>query len=254
MMSGLRQWLVVKALARLGTRVERAVTFENPNDLALLRQAGAISDITDQDLAVVVRGAGVDFRVFYTDESRNNAVPVVAMASRLLHSKGALVFLNAAHLVLKRGIAARFLLAGPIDRRNRDSVNEREVAQLCIPDEIEWVGALTPAEMPDFLRKSDLFCLPTTLNEGLPRVLIEAAACGNAMIATDIPACREIVVPGYNGWLLDPVDPQTLADVMLSALGNRERLATTGKNASEFAQNNGFSERAVQEQFLRLYQ
>ena len=73
--------------------------------------------------------------------------------------------------------------------------------------------------MVEVLRQANIACLPS-YREGLPKALLEAASCGRAMVTTDVPGCRELVIKGENGWVVPVRDPVALADALQEAIEN----------------------------------
>jgi glycosyltransferase involved in cell wall biosynthesis len=94
--------------------------------------------------------------------------------------------------------------------------------------------------------------LPTTYGEGVPKVLIEAAACGRPIVATDVPGCREIVRHNENGLLVSAKDPQALAVALNRLLNDAELRESMGKRGRAMVEAE-FSTEYVVEQTLQLY-
>jgi glycosyltransferase involved in cell wall biosynthesis len=98
---------------------------------------------------------------------------------------------------------------------------------------VEWLG--WQCDMPSILAQSHIICLPSYYGEGVPRVLIEAAACGRSIIAADTPGCREVVRHGENGFLVPPRDPETLAGALNVLIENPRLRAKMGLRGREIA-------------------
>ena len=128
------------------------------------------------------------------------------------------------------------------------------------PELLEREGAITflgeASDMPGLLRSVDLVCLPSRYGEGIPRILIEAAASAVPCLTTDLQGCREIVRHGVNGTLIAPGDPRAMAASMIAAidayLADPELLDRQGRAGLELFRNGQFREDAVTEQFVRL--
>lgn len=161
---------------------------------------------------------------------------MIMLASRLLWDKGVGEFVEAARMLACR---ARFVLVGAPDPHNPASVTEDDLRVWREEGAIEWWG---PQEnMPAALAQAHIVCLPSSYGEGMPKVLLEAMACGRAVITTDAPGCRDCVRDGDNGLLVPVRDAQALASAIERLLGDevlRRRLGERGREraVTEFAQ------------------
>jgi glycosyltransferase involved in cell wall biosynthesis len=201
--------------------------------------------------STVISGAGVDPERFYPARDRRVRSPVrILFASRLLKAKGLDAFVETARHY-PGDSKVEFLVAGMVEPHDPDryapELLEREAA-------IEFLGEVS--NMPELLRSVDLVCLPSRYGEGIPRILIEAAASAVPCLATDLQGCREIVHHGVNGTLLPPGDPGAMAASMIAAidsyLADPELLDRQGRAGLELFRNGQFREDAVTEQFVRL--
>ncbi|GMW06413.1 MAG: hypothetical protein AMXMBFR8_12100 [Nevskiales bacterium] len=207
-MSGrLRRLLLLGAL-RLSCRWPGAtVILQNAEDLEALVDAGAIN----RESAVLVRGSGVAVSAIQPLSEPDGPVRVV-FASRMLREKGLVEFVEAARLLRAAGENAEFLLAGVPDDSNPGTVSIEQLTAWHRSGVVNYLGFVS--DIPALLLSSHLVCLPTYYGEGVPKILIEAAACGRAIITTDRPGCRDIVREGVNGCLVKPRDARALADAM----------------------------------------
>lgn len=188
----------------LGYRRAMAI-FQNPDDLR------DIWGIHGHSRAVIIPGAGVDPHEFVqSGEPAGDAV--VLLAARMLWSKGVGEFVEAASLCRARGLHCRFVLVGDHDPGNPEGIPGETLRAWHEQGLVEWWGRRE--DMPKVFNSSHVVVLPTTYREGVPKVLIEAAAAGRALVATDMPGCREIIRHGVNGLLVPPRDPQALADAI----------------------------------------
>lgn len=217
---------VFVAMARPVLRSERAITtFENADDLAAFRRLGLVAE----DRGVLVRGTGVDTRQF-RPTPEPPGVPVVTLASRMLWEKGIGVFVEAARLLRRDGVEARMALVGLPDPENPRSVPRAQLQAWHDEGIVEWWGFRQ--DMPGVLGASHVFVLPTMYREGVPRVLIEAAACGRPAVTTDRPGCRDIVRDGENGLVVPANDAPALAGAIRTLLGDpalRARMGARGR-------------------------
>ena len=140
----------------------------------------------------------------------------------MLRDKGVLEFVQAASLLKTRGCQARFAIVGDVDLANPASLNPSDIDQIRSQQVVELWGFRS--DMESVLPLSSLFVLPSYYGEGLPKVLIEAAACGRPVVTTDHPGCRHAVEPGVTGVLVPSRDPFALADAISELLSNPEYL------------------------------
>lgn len=220
-----------------------AVIFENPDDQADFIRQGLLKP----DQTWLVRSVGVDITDF-TPRPEPSGEPVVTMASRMLWDKGVGVFVEAARL-LKERLAVRMVLVGMPDPGNPASVSFEQLETWASEGIVEWLG--WQEDMALVYANSNIIVLPSFF-EGLPVTLIEAAACGRALIASDIPGCREVVNPGVNGLLTVPGDPVSLADAVEKMILNPDLRKAMGIASRERAVNE-FSTEVVNRQTLEIY-
>lgn len=180
-------------------------------------------------------GGGIDISKFSPDGERvlePSAGQVRFLsAGRLLRGKGAGLFAEAAKRY--EGPRAEFLLAGLPDSGNPESYSVKEVKEWSAIPGFQWLGNVE--DMPSLLRSVDVLVHPTFYGEGLPRIIMEAQACGLPVITTNIPACAEAVEAGRNGWVLEGRDTMRLADLMRLAASDPAARAKMGKRNRELA-------------------
>ena len=182
------------------------------------------------DQSVLIRGSGVDTDVFAPATAVPEGVPLVVLVSRMLHSKGIADFVGAAERLRLEGVNARFALIGDPDPDNPDSVREDELRAWHDEGAVEYWGRRE--DVADVLRGAVIACLPTCLPEGVPKSLIEAAACGLPIVTTDIPGCRELVSDGVNGFLVPLRQVESLAAALRTLLNDpalRARMGAAGR-------------------------
>ena len=204
------------------------IIFQNREDLDEMVAATGI----DPRKALLVRGSGVDIAKYqYVAESDDK--PIVAMASRLLRDKGVMEFVEAARLLQQRGTRARFWLIGAPDPANPATVSDAQVEAWRRDGIVECLGQRD--DVPDLYARSHVVTLPS-YREGLPKALIEAAACGRAVVTTDVPGCRDAIKPGVSGLLVRPRDGVALADALQRLLDDgdtRRRMGRAGRELAE---------------------
>jgi glycosyltransferase involved in cell wall biosynthesis len=214
-----------RALRGLLTRVWRPLLgsercwsiVQNPDDMALLEKCGWLQS----GRTTLIPGSGVDTNAFHpTDEVKG--MPCVVLAARMLWDKGVGEFVAAARQLRTSGVQARFVLVGEPDPENPRSVKTEDLQRWQGQGDVEWWGRRE--DMAEVLRQAHVVCLPS-YREGLPKVLLEAMASARAIVATDVPGCREVVRYGENGLLVPPRDSGALAAAIKELLSLRDRRA-----------------------------
>jgi glycosyltransferase involved in cell wall biosynthesis len=176
----------------------------------------------------MVRGSGVDLDRFAPAPWPDGPV-TVAMASRLLRDKGVREFVAAARLSAARGDGVRWRLAGSPDLENPASVQTDELQAWKAEGVVDCVGEC--ADVAGLYAQAHIVALPS-YREGLPKSLIEAAACGRPVVTTDVPGCRDVIEPDVSGLLVPARDAQALADAVGRLAGDaglRERMGAAGR-------------------------
>jgi len=228
--------------------------FNNKNGQLILQNKDDLeyffkNKLVNNENVTIVRGSGVDIKKFIpTDES--TGVPIVILASRMLWDKGVGEFVNAARVLKQEGVATRFVLVGDSDPENPASIPNAQLSEWHELGIVEWWGER--GNMHEMLTQAHIVCLPS-YREGLPKVLLEAASCGRAIIATDVPGCREIVHNGENGILVQLKNANSLANAIKELINNPEKRKIMGTNGRRLVENE-FSEETVVSQTLKVYQ
>lgn len=197
----------------------------------------------------LIRGSGVNLERFNSRRETNaDGAMRVLLASRLIRSKGIAVF-EAAAAEIRNGMAVDFLIAGAPDPGNPDTLTPLEIEQLAARGHVVMLGHVD--DVAELLSSVDLVVLPTTYGEGVPRILIEAAAAGLPLVATDAPGCREIVQHGVNGLLFDTKAPGSLTAAIRTLLGDPPARQRMGASSRILARE--FSEARVIAETLQTY-
>jgi glycosyltransferase involved in cell wall biosynthesis len=192
--SAMARSAVLASYRWLFSRKRLWVIVQNQDDYDFLLDKKCLS----QNKIELIRGSGVDLGHFAFSAERDDR-PLVVLPGRMLWDKGVGEFVEAAKQLHRMGIEARFALVGGIDPNNPESVPTRRLAEWAREGDVEWWG--NRQDMPAIYRDAHIVCLPS-YREGLPKVLLEAAASGRAIVATDVPGCREAVLEGVNGLLV----------------------------------------------------
>ncbi len=220
---------LVKGLYRfaLGHPNARAI-FQNPDDLAIFLDGGLV----DPAIAVTIKGCGVDLGQFAPAPEADGPITVMFPA-RIIGDKGVREFVEAARTLKEDGVAARFVLVGRNDPQNPTNVPEAEVRSWERSGIVEWWGFRR--DMPATLAQAHVVCAPS-YREGLPRGLIEAAACGRPIVTADVPGCREVVREGENGHLVPARDGAATAQAVRRLIEDaalRRRMGARGREIAE---------------------
>jgi glycosyltransferase involved in cell wall biosynthesis len=233
------RWFVSRVYQLALSRPNVRVIFQNTNDRDLFVSRG----LARADRVVVIRGSGVDVARFAP-----SALPVgkqmVLLPSRLLWDKGIGELIEAARLLREQGRAFRLVLAGTPDEANPQSIPKAVLLKWQEAGVVEWWGL--QEDMPAVLRQATIVVLPS-YREGVPKALLEAAACSRPIVATDVPGCREVVRNGENGFLVPPRDAQALAGALGTLLGDRDLQERMGQRGRELAVSEFSEDRIIRE-------
>lgn len=241
--------IVSGVIRLLSTRTWAHFTFETEYDRDTWLKAGLVHG----NNTTVLRGAGVDGNAYFPGPRAEAGPPSpirVLFASRLLKAKGLEAFLLAARLC-KPAEDIRFQVAGIIAAEDPDGISASDLAA---NPEIEFLGEVR--DMPRLLQEVDLICLPTLYGEGIPRILIEAAACGLPAIASDTPGCSEIIDDGRTGMLV-PVAPtakmaSNIADCIKTYRDRPDLWRVHSRQARARFLAGGFQQYEIISEFVRL--
>lgn len=242
--------------------LEMAVTtlyrraFKHPRVKAIFQNAEDREEFERRGLAsprqtALVRSSGVDVvEHAHLPEPSGPEEPVILMAARMLRSKGVEVFLEAARLARLNGTPGRWVLAGPVDSGNPDSMTADELERASREDNVEWIGMRT--DMVEQIRRSAVVVLPTMYREGVPKVLLEAAATGRPVIGTEAPGVRDIVIDGFNGVRIRAGCPESLESAVARLAWDarlREQMGGNGRRLVE----SSFRSETIVEETLAIY-
>ncbi|NJN69627.1 MAG: glycosyltransferase family 4 protein [Nitrospira sp.] len=219
----LLRWCVRTALKQVLSLNRSTVLVQNHDDQERLVGEG----IVQASQTKIIAGSGVDVTVFSSTRPPSGS-PTVLLSARMLWDKGVGEFVEAARHLRKQGLQARFILVGRRDEHNPAAIPESRLTEWVKEGIVEWWGHRD--DMPSVYEAATLVVLPS-YREGFPKVLLEAAACGRAMIATDVPGCREIVRHRFNGLLVPPKDPTTLAAAIHELLSDFDLRELMGKRS-----------------------
>jgi glycosyltransferase involved in cell wall biosynthesis len=242
-----------RALKRMLWKVFRFL-LNRPNSFLLLQNREdrdlLVAEVgVPQEKTTIIRGSGVDVNEFQATAEAPGA-PIVLLSSRMLWIKGISDFVEAAKLLYAKGVHARFVLAGDTDPGSPGAIPREKLLEWQNAGPVEWWGH--QQSMSRMLQRAAIVCLPSHGGEGVPKALIEAAASERAIVATDVPGCRDIVRHGANGLLVPPKNPAALADAIAQLLKDAPLRAEMGRHGREIVVNE-FSEEKVVQETLSLY-
>jgi len=211
----------LKAAVRLNRSM---IICQNADDRNWLHERG----IATFGQTSIVAGSGVNTEAF-TITDPPQGLPIVLLPARMLWDKGIGEFVQAARLLQGKGIRAKFVLVGRCDDDNPAAIPQNQLDEWVREGTVEWWGHRE--DMARVYAGASLVVLPS-YREGLPKVLLEAAACGKSLIATDVPGCRDAVRHQVNGLLVPVRDATALARAIEALLADqplRERMGKAGR-------------------------
>jgi len=200
---------VAFGLIRYGSRAANVwLLGENPDDLAFVLGRG----IGAWDRSSIVPGAGVDPEWFAAEPPPHNAIPRAAFVGRLIRSKGVETLVAAHRQLRERGVSLDLALYGAPDANNPDAVTPETLAEWTAQPGLSWHGHVN--DVRSVWRQADIAVVPTLGGEGVPRAMLEAAACGRPLVASDVSGCNHFLRQGVEGALVPPGDAQALAKAL----------------------------------------
>jgi glycosyltransferase involved in cell wall biosynthesis len=216
---------------------------QNPDDIAVVQSLGIRNAKIE-----LIRGSGVDTDAL-TPLSEPPLPITMAFVGRLLTDKGLPTLIAAHELLVQRGKNVKLLIAGKTDPANPTSISDAVIAKWKLHPQVIFLGQVD--NIGALWAKAHIAVLPS-LREGLPLSLLEAAACGRPIVATDVPGCREIALPNVNALLVPVQDPSALADAIELLAENAElrlRFGVAGRDLVE----REFSQHRISRDITDLY-
>lgn len=223
--------------------IKSAVLVQNPNDRDAMATFGVPAD-----RVFLIPGSGVDTGQLQPMPEPEGEV-TAAFVGRLLDDKGVRTLIAAHARLADQGRPVRLLIAGDRDEANPASIPQSEIAQWKHVAGVELLGHV--ADIREVWRRAHIAVLPSR-REGFPKSLLEAAACGRPMVATDVPGCREIARAGFNAILVPPDNAAALADAIAQLAADprlRQDFGAAGRSLVE----SEFSSAQIGAQTVRLY-
>jgi len=182
----------------------------------------------------VLGGIGLNLED-YSYTSTYPSQPTFIFVARLLAEKGIHDYIAAARIVKDKYPDAKFIVLGSIDRAALGALTEAELQKFTEANIVEYPGHVN--NVPEWIADSSVFALPSYYREGVPRSTQEAMAIGRAVITTDVPGCRETVVDGVNGFLVEKWNPHALAEKMIHFIEHPKDIKKMGYESYKIAQD-----------------
>lgn len=224
------------------------IIVQNLNDKKTLIKWGVVKE----NKILLFHGSGVNLSNFTKiNKTSKNKTITILFASRLLRDKGVYDFINASKILKKRGVNAKFLLAGNIDLKNPTSLSLKELQTIRREKFLIVLGF--KKNIQNLYAKSHIICLPSYYGEGLPKTLIEAAAASRVIVTTNHPGCRDAVIANKTGLLVPIKNPQKLADKLQWLISHPEQIEKMGKAGRQLAEKK-FSVKKIVQQHLNTYE
>jgi glycosyltransferase involved in cell wall biosynthesis len=221
------------------------VIFQNVDD----RDALLNWTVVSEEKPIMIRGSGVNLHLCsYLPEPKG--IPIISFAARLLKDKGVEIFVEASKILQLRNVVARFWLIGEPDNGNTNSVTQVQVKQWESDGLVESFGFRK--DIPSLFAQSNIVTLPSFYGEGLPKVLVEAAACGRAVITTNHPGCRDAIEANETGLLIPIRDAMALADAIEDLINNPDKRKQLGQSGRALAES-AFAIEKIVDAHMQIY-
>ena len=207
--------------------------------------------IISRQSSYVIKGSGVDIDNFYSNnKSRKKNQLRVLMASRITAEKGVHIYLAACRELNIRYSDISFFLAGKTDDNEPDLISHEELIESCHESGVNYLGHVS--NMSELLRTIDIVVLPTNRREGVPRILVEAAASGVSLIATNIGGCADIVQHNLNGFIINQNSEEDIV-VAIEKFVENDELLTQFSLASREIVRNEMNSKYVAGEYINIY-
>ncbi len=222
------------------------VLFENADDLNVMVNGKIIK----KEQAMHIHGAGVCTSHYHVTEAPDSPPVKILFAARLLKNKGLHALINATKKIKKDGHDIELLVAGIIDDDARGTIPTKQLEQWHTQNCIQWLGRVD--DMFSLISSAHIVCLPTQYGEGVPRILIEGAACGRPLVATDVQGCREIIIHGESGLLVASGSENELSTALTKLIDEPKTRETMGRRGRQLVESQ-YSADIVIEKTLATY-
>jgi len=248
-----RKTSVVRSMLKKLYLVLARFVFRHPNVRVVVQNRDDQAELINNGLVrpnqlLLIPGSGIQLADF-SDCSPYNKQDIVLFPARMLRDKGAYEFVEAAKELKKVFPQWRFVLAGAADYQNPSAVSPEELTRWEGEGSVEWLGHLD--NVRPMYSAAAIVCLPS-YREGMPKVLLEAAAAGCAVVTTDVTGCREAIIPSISGDLVPVRDSGSLAIAMLALMTDKDKRIRYGEAGQQLASDR-YSIESVIAQTLSIY-
>jgi len=240
-------WLV-RLMYWVALRRSLKVFFQNEDDRSRFISAKLI----DAGIASRLPGSGINLERFSLSIASPKKPLRFLLVARMLREKGIWEFVDAARLIKQRGLDAEFCLLGFLDSKNPSAISRSQMYEWVSDGLVHYLG--TSDDVRVEIEESSCIVLPSFYKEGVPRVLLEAAAIGRPIITTDTVGCRDVVDHGVNGFLCQPKNSKDLANKIqaMIELTHEERLLMSLNGRKKIEAE--FDEMIVVEKYMEIIQ
>jgi len=218
---------IMTILYKIALSFNAKVFFQNPDDVA---DFAKFKIFNDPGRTIMINGSGVNI-----DHYQPSALPVAKLSflltARFIRAKGIFEYLAAAKHLKARYPEVDFLLVGWFENKD-EALNQSQLQPYIDSNIIHYLGKLD--DVRPALSSASVFVLPS-YREGTPKGVLEAMACGRAIITTDVPGCRETVRDGVNGFLVPARNVDALSSAMEKLIKNPELIVEMGRRSREIA-------------------
>ena len=221
------------------------IILQNKSDLDILIKWGVLNSSKVR----LLKGSGVILKKF-TKLNEPSGIPNICFAARLLRDKGVYEFISAAKIFKKKGITANFYLAGDLDTNNPTGLNPNDLENIKKDGFVKILGF--HKDIPSLYANSNIICLPS-YREGFPKSLMEAAAARRAVVTTNVPGCRDVIIPNKTGLIVPLKNPKKLADALEWLIKNPKERIKMGIAGRKLAEEEFQIEKFVSEH-INIYQ
>lgn len=232
--------VLISRLARPLIRFMYKVALNHRNKIVIFQNEldkKVVSDLCNlpRNDVLLVNGSGVDLREYFVHPGSKDDTEdfKFVLACRLLKEKGVYETVNAVGRLYSKGLPVKLIVAGKPDPGNLASLTDADCAELSKLPFVEYVGFCE--DVNKLYNQSDVAVLPSYYGEGIPKSLIEAAACGLPIITTNLPGCRDTVIDGASGILVEPRSVESLETAMLFMINNPSVVESYGKASRRLA-------------------
>jgi glycosyltransferase involved in cell wall biosynthesis len=223
------------------------VIIQNSNDFKLFETCCNLR----HDSMEMIKGSGVSLSIYKPSvKIKKSSTAVVLFAARLLKEKGILDFIEAARILNQKNMKLKFRVFGRLDNQSPRSVSYDVIQSAVSENLIEYCGETN--DVAKEMRRASIFVYPSYYGEGVPKVLLEAAACGLPIVTTDHPGCRDAILDNITGVLVPAKSPADLAFAIEQVLGDKSRLASMRESARILAEQK-FSVDEVVSSHIKIY-